>query len=164
LNRVCGERQVGDCTLLSQHRRSVDSRPRSARLRLLPAPSARFRPRNGARMALGSSLHVRVRTSNVVSLPRVGGLHHRYVWRQAAKTVSGPGFLLNTPPAPAERDHVPAGRCCRPFMRLVPRARARSRRPAPCPIPLHTPSCSRIGFWRPPAATYNQLCGVKQTG
>jgi hypothetical protein len=23
-------------------------------------------------------------TSNVVSLPRVGGLHHRYAWRQAA--------------------------------------------------------------------------------
>jgi hypothetical protein len=54
LNRVCGERQVGDCTLLSQHRRLVDSPPRSARLRLLPARSARFRPRNGARMALTS--------------------------------------------------------------------------------------------------------------
>jgi hypothetical protein len=23
-------------------------------------------------------------TSNLVGLPRVGGLHHRYVWRQAA--------------------------------------------------------------------------------
>jgi len=23
-------------------------------------------------------------TSNVTSLPRVGGLHHRYAWRQAA--------------------------------------------------------------------------------
>jgi hypothetical protein len=43
---------MGDCTLLSQHRRSVESPPRSAWLRVLPAPSARFRPRNGARMAL----------------------------------------------------------------------------------------------------------------
>jgi putative transposase len=39
------------------------------------------------------------REASVVSLPRVGGLHHRYDWRQAAWTVSGPRFLWTAPPA-----------------------------------------------------------------
>ena len=36
-------------------------------------------------------------TTNVVSLPRVGGLHHRYAWRKAAQAVSGQRFLWTAP-------------------------------------------------------------------
>jgi len=89
-------------------------------------------------------------TTNVVSLPRVGGLHHRYAWCQAAQAGSGRRFLWTAPPAAsARRDRVPAGQGGRPFSRLGPRPRPRSRRPAACFIPLRTPFCSRIVFWRP---------------
>ena len=67
-------------------------------------------------------------TSNVVSLSRVGGLHHRYAWRQAAYTVSGPRFLWTSPPA-AWGDRPSAVRWRRPFPRLESRAGGRLEPP-----------------------------------
>jgi Integrase core domain len=43
-------------------------------------------------------------TSNVVGLPRVGGLHRRYAWRRAAYTVSSPRFIRASPPSRQQRN------------------------------------------------------------
>jgi hypothetical protein len=50
----------------------------------MPTRQTLFGGGNGKNMAPGNSLYVRIRSAHVVGLPRVGGLHHRYAWRQAA--------------------------------------------------------------------------------